>query len=80
MRHLPYSSELTLTDYHLFLNLKKGTCTDKFSANNELESALAGSENVTHRNDLCINKDGDYVVKQKCVFIDLPCSTSYMYK
>jgi len=41
---------------------------------------LAGSENVTHRNDLCINKDGDYVVKQKCVFIDLPCSTSYMYK
>ena len=76
IRHPPYSPDLAPSDYHLFPNLKKYLCGQRFSTDDELKSAaeewlkgqselfyFTGIEELRDRYKLCIDKGGDYVEK-----------------
>jgi len=76
MRHPPYSPDLAPSDYHLFPNLKKHLCGQRFLTDDELQYAteewtmeqselfyFTGIKKLRDRYKLCIDKTGDHVEK-----------------
>ncbi|GFU43387.1 mariner Mos1 transposase [Trichonephila clavipes] len=82
--HVPYSSDLAPSDFHLFRYLKHNLGGKRFSGNEEVKAAVnswlhdqtadlfkEGFKNLVLRYAKCINKLGNYVEKQAKVSIFL---------
>ena len=74
--NVPYSPDLTPSDYFLFPNLKKSLAGQIFANNDKVESAVngyfeefdgsyykQGVEDIEYRWEKCIASQGDYVEK-----------------
>ena len=76
MDHPPYSPDLTPSDFHLFLHLKKFLGGKWFDDNDDLKVAVQkwlisqvaafyeeGTQKLVARYDKCLNNGGKYVEK-----------------
>jgi len=74
--HPPYRSDLALSDYHLFPNMKTWFATQRFDDDVELQADVNewlksqaatfyddGINKPVHHYDKCLNLNGDYVEK-----------------
>ena len=74
--HLPYSPDLTPSDSHLFLHLKKHLAGEKFDDDDEVQEEVmtwfkgqaadfydSGIQKLVPRLNKCLDNAGDYVEK-----------------
>ena len=74
MDHPPYSPDLSPSDFHLFLHLKKFLGGKRFDDDDDLEDAVQkcltsqaaafyeeGIQKLVPRYDMCLNNGGEYV-------------------
>ena len=74
--HPPYSSDLALNDFHLFLHLKKHLARKKFDDDDEVQEEVmtqfkgqaadfygSGIQKLVPRLNKCLDNAGDYVEK-----------------
>ncbi|XP_069704777.1 sodium channel protein Nach-like [Periplaneta americana] len=93
--HPPYSPDLPLSDFHLFLHLKKFLSGQHFDGDEEVKTVVrewfvsqagefynGGIEGFVPQIDKCLNNGGDYVEKRKLIFYLYFTHhvTSFLYK
>jgi histone-lysine N-methyltransferase SETMAR len=71
--HPPYSPDLVLSDFHVFLHLKTFLGGRRFHNNSEVKEAIntwfaSGIQKLVPHYDKCLNSSGNYVKKQCTVW------------